>query len=255
MTLAKKSHPRHPNPTIIEAIIEIHLDKPLTNNDLNKIIEGFQKKYKTKKEKILHYTASVGEKGMSINQEDLDQYRILIQKSESILLQMFSDRLSVHWVGKYLGWEFLEIEFFNVWNEFKKRFPKIQGSKCGVRFINRVEEKLADQPLKIWLKDSPNYPKNLLDSKTNFFYRGQWNSYPSKTKNQTQVMITIAESGPNNGAVRPLLYDIDVIHSSFNPIKNDKEIYKIISHLHETIWMIFSSSISKNYKKLLQKKV
>ena len=211
------------------------------------------KNYECKKDNIVVYTAAIGERGMSIGHEKTGQFRLQIQKSEHILVQVFSGRFSVHWLGKYQGWQIFESEFLRIWKDFQAIFPSIQSKKIGIRFINRLDEKTSDQPLQKWFKSSPNYPKNLLGCKSDFFYRGKWSALDSEIPGQRHVMITIAESEPVSENLRPLLYDIDVIHVCQKTFTSNKQIINVILSLHEAIWTIFSSSISNHYKQFLKK--
>ena len=246
-------HPQYSNPSIIEAIIEIHFNNLLSNKDMDVIADELGKNYECKKDNIVSYTAAIGERGMSIGHEKTGQFRLQIQKSKHILVQVFSSRFSVHWLGKYQGWQLFESEFLKVWKDLQTSFPKIQSKKIGVRFINKLEEKTLDQPLQTWFKPSPNYPKNLLACKSDFFYRGKWSTTDNEIPGQRHIMITLAESEPINENRRPLLYDIDVIHSCHKTFSNKKQIIHIISSLHEAIWTIFSSSISNHFKQFLKK--
>jgi len=248
----KKLHPQFSNSSIIEAIIEIHFNDLLSNEDMDVIAGKLGKNYECKKDNIVVYTAAIGERGMTIGHEKTGQFRLQIQKSKHILVQVFSGRFSVHWLGKYQGWQVFESEFLNIWKDFQTTFPKIQSRKIGIRFINRLDEKTSDQPLQVWFKSSPYYPKSLLACKSDFFYRGKWR-LDSEILGQRHMMITIAESEPINENLRPLLYDIDVIHTWDKTFSSTKQIIHVISSLHEAIWTIFSSSISKLYKQVLKK--
>lgn len=247
-----KRHAHYPNSSIIEAIIEVHLDPLLTNESIDNISKAFGQSYECRKDNILMYSAALGEKGLSIAHENTGQVRLQIQKSPQVLAQVFSNRFSVHWIGKYQGWHLFESEFLEIWNSFRTISPKIQSKKFGLRFINRIDEKTIDQPLKIWFKSSSNYPTNLLNSKSDFFYRGKWAYADNEIPGQRYVMITIAESELIAQNLRPVLYDIDMTHTSENFIKNSQMV-SIISSLHEAIWDIFTSSTSKHYKKFLKK--
>lgn len=251
--MTTKKHPHYSNPSIIEAIIEVHLDSLLTNENIDVISKTFGKSYECRKDNILMYSAALGEKGLSIAHENTGQVRLQIQKSPRVLAQIFSNRFSVHWIGKYQGWQLFESEFLEIWDSFQIIFPKTQSKKFGLRFINRLDEKTIDQPLKIWFKPSSNYPTHLLNSKSDFFYRGKWTSTDNEIPGYRHVMITIAESESITKNLRPVLYDIDVIHTCEKIIRDNKQMFSVISSLHEAIWVIFSSSTSNHYKQFLKK--
>lgn len=253
--MAATIHPCYSNSTIIEAIVEVHFDYQLSNKHLDTILQAFSQSYECKKDSIIMYKADIGEKGLSIAHENTGQFRIHIQKSPQVLAQVFSNRLSVHWIGKYQGWRLFETEFLSLWKIFQANSPKIQTKKFGLRFINRIDKKTEKQPLKTWFKSSPNYPTNLLNSKSDFFYRGKWMSDDPEISGYRNIIITIAEAEPIAEKMRPILFDIDAIQTCDENVRNNKQMMHVINILHDAIWSIFSSSISKHYEKHLNKNI
>lgn len=247
----KNLHPLFLKPTLIEAVVEIYLKNPFRNQDIDLMAQRLEKEYACKKGNRKVYMASFNDKGMK--HEEADRLNLQLRRSEQCLTQVFSNRFSVHWLGKYQGWAPFESEFLKAWSDFQSIFPTIEGKRIGVRFINKLNEKTSEEPLEKWLKASPNYPKSLLSSKTNFFYRGNWSMIDEETVDQRDIMITIVEAEPTKTR-NPFLLDIDVAQDCQKSLKNSLQIANLAYALHEDVWNIFFSSLSKTYKQLLKNK-
>lgn len=243
-----KKHPHYPNPTIVEAIIEIRFSKSLENIDNEKLEFIFGSKYTLKKDELVTYIASFNPTGMSLKHDKSGQIRLKLTLGEQIFVQIFPDRFSFHWVGEYPGWDKFHGDFEHFLKQLFKALPNVLGQQIGIRFINKLEQKTFDQNVGFWLKSSPNFPDNLRTAKNDYFYRCKW---PLKIDSWAQVSIAEAEM---NDSFRPLMFDIDVIQQIEKPLKLDTTLSKLTVELHEEIYNIFESSISSNYKKILSYK-
>lgn len=243
-----KAHTHFPNPTIIEAVLEMRLSKPLEKKDDEKIEKTFGNKYALKKDEIVIYTASINPSGMSLQHDKPGQMRLKFNIGEQIVVQIYPDKFSFHWVGKYPGWDSFQAEFKNFWNQFHKALPNITLQQIGIRYINKLDQKTMNQKVGFWLKSSPNYPKNLLDVQCDYFYKCKWPLKPDRW-----AQICIAEAGVVEHT-RPLMLDIDVIQKITKPLKLESILSDLALDLHNEVYDIFESSLSSNYKKLLNSK-
>lgn len=244
-TMKNIKHVHYPNPTIIEAVIEIRLDKPLIHKDNEKIETTFGAKYSLEKDEIIIYTASINPGGMSLHHDKPGQMRLKLTIGEQIFVQVYPDRFSFHWVGKYPGWNKFLDKSEHFWKQLCKALPKITFRQIGIRFINKLCEKTVDQKLGYWLKASPNYPKNILSVQTDYFYKCKW---PLNSDRFAQICIAEAEITENQ---KPLIFDIDVILQVNKPLKIESALTEIAQDLHNDVYNIFESSVSSNYKKVL----
>ena len=242
----EKKHKHFPNPTIIEAVVEMRFAKLLEPIDNENLEGNFGSALK--KDELDVYTASFNPTGMSLQHDKSKQIRFKLNLGEQIFVQIFPDRVSFHCLGKYPGWASFQDEFESFRKKLCLALPNLQILQVGVRFINKLEQKKIDQNLSFWLKPSPNYPKNILAMKSNYFYRWKW---PLKINRWAQVCIAEAQITDN---LKPLMFDIDVIQQIEKPIKLKPALSALAAELHDDVFDIFINSISLKYKKILNSK-
>lgn len=241
----KKKHIQYSNPTIVEAVIEIRFQAILSASDTLKIEMKLGSKYPIEKDELVHYKATVSPGGMALQQDKLGQFRIKLKINNQIIIQIFPDKFSFHWVGKYPGWSTFHAEFQRFWKIFHKLKTELLAKQIGVRFINQINDKTINQEVGYWLKSSPNLPQNIRNSVSDYFFAGKWPIAPERW-----AQVNIAEGISNNDS-KPLIFDIDVFNVLKNPMKTETMIPKITSELHEQVYEIFNSSTSAHYEKLL----
>lgn len=246
--MKKGIHVHYLNPTIIEAVVEIRFAQLLTLEDNEKIEKKFGSHYTLKKDELNIYNAEFNPTGMSLKHDKPGYTRLIVTLENQILVQIYPDKFSFHWVGKYPGGDKFHEKFKGFWTKFCKALPGVMGQQVGIRYINKLDQKTVDQPIGYWLKSSANYPKNILKAKSNYFFRGKW---PLGKNRFAQLSIAEAEIRDN---LNPLILDIDVIQQMDKPLKLEPSFFKIVIELHDEVYDIFSSSISSNYKKVLNTK-
>jgi|GEM_PF-4555455 len=241
MKTKKRIH--YKNPTIIEAVIEVRFATLIDNHAA---VKAFESKYECKKDNLVAYTALFQPDGVSISPNRLEQIRLRFAIKEQVSVQLYPDKFSFHWVGKYPGWDIFQPEFERFWKELCKIFPDLKGNRVGVRFINLVEQKTTQQKIGYWLKKSTNYPQSILSAKTGYFY-----TLKKPLKKGRSVQIFIAEGEPRIEQTKPLIFDIDIVENIDKSTRSS--LANITESLHEEISTIFQGSISINYKKLLKR--
>jgi uncharacterized protein (TIGR04255 family) len=162
-------------------------------------------------------------------------------------------QISFHWQGKYPGWDIFQPAFKLFWTKLLNATPEITSRRVGVRFINMVDEKTADQEVGHWLKPAADYPVGLLSSKVGFFYTMR---RPLKLEHYVQLFVAEGETRASDGC-KPLILDIDVQseHLAREGTTSNKELLSLIEILHDEVGDIFESSITENYLNLLNKRV
>lgn len=244
--MKSRKHTHYKNPTIIEAVVEIRFAKSLEKIDYQKLEKSLGSKFECKKDELVIYSAAFHPSGLSLQHDRPGQIRLKFTLGNQIFVQVYPDRFSFHWVGKYPGWDIFQAEFEKFRKQLWKALPGIMGQQVGIRFINKLDQKTIDQKVGLWLKVSPNYPKNLLSVQSDYFYRCKW---PLRHDRWTQVGI--AEAELTNQSFRPLMLDIDIIQQIDKPLKLDSSLSTLASELHDVVYDIFESSISVHYKKIL----
>jgi uncharacterized protein (TIGR04255 family) len=244
--MKKKKRLSYSNPTIIEAVVEVRFSSSI---DSQKIKNGLGSKYKCAIEDLVVYTAAFSPEGMSLHHNKQGQTRLKFTIKNQVSAQVYADRLSFHWVGKYPGWDVFQPEFENFWKQFSMVYPEVKRSRVGVRFINMLNQKTVKQKVGYWLKPSLNYPESILSAKSDYFL-----SFRRPLEKERFAQIFVAEGEPKAGNVRPLILDIDIIQNINESLQLHFDPTLAMESLHEEIIRIFEGSISLNYKKVLSKK-
>jgi uncharacterized protein (TIGR04255 family) len=151
-------------------------------------------------------------------------------------------------VGNYSGWDVFLDRFYVFLTQLNLVLKNIIARQIGVRFINKLDEKTVDQTVGFWLAPSKNYPENILSVQGDYFYKCKW-----FLNSEQWVQICIAESEPLNKHIRPLIFDIDVAKLLKTPLELSDSLTEIASVLHDEVYDIFETSLTPNYKKILNK--
>src|SRR5690349_19245283 len=109
--MKNRKHTHYKNPTIIEAVVEIRFTKSLENSDNQELEKILGSEFECKKDKLVIYTAMFHPSGLSLQHEKPSQERLIFTCGDQISAQVYQDRFSFHWVGKYPGWKSYESKF------------------------------------------------------------------------------------------------------------------------------------------------
>lgn len=247
--MKRNSHKQYKNPTIIEAIIEVRFAKKIEKNDHQNLEKVLGSKYTCKKDELVTYTAQFNPSELALQHDKSGEIRLKFTLKDQIFVQVYPDRLSYHWVGKYPGWDTFQSEFHRFSKHLNNALPEIKGQQVGVRFINKLDQKKTKQKVGFWLKSSPNYSKCILVTHSGYFYRCRWS-----LKSDRWAQVCIAEAELTKEDYKPLIFDIDVIQHIPKFLKIESSLIDLASDLHDEIYKIFNSSISSNYKRVLNRK-
>lgn len=242
----KKKRIHYSSPTIIEAVIEVRFASSM---DTQKIEKKLGSRYKYEKSDLVVYAAAFNPTGVSLQQSRPGQTRLKFTIKDQVSAQVYPDRLSFHWVGKYPGWGVFQPEFADFWKQLAKVCPEVKGNRISVRFINMVDQKTVKQQVAYWLRPSLHYPKSILAAKSDYFL-----SFRRPLGKERLVQIFVAEGELKEKHIKPLILDIDVIQNIAASSQRRFDPSKTIELLHEEIFRIFQDSISLNYKKVLNEK-
>ncbi len=242
----------YPNPTIAEALCEIHFDGNVSQNFDNDSFLKFLKEElisdypSVTEQKIKQYHASITDMGISINEEKDNRTRLIFKhKERNHLLQLHSNILTINEVGKYFGWDVFLQDIYRGWNAINQKLSPMSVKRIGLRYINLIPRKDINEPLSAWLKPCKYYPHAILDNNTGFLSRNEF-----ELENNCRLIVTISE--PNvKDKKGGIVFDIDVISTISNCNADLKVIYEHLENLHNIAWIVFSSSLSPKYEALL----
>jgi uncharacterized protein (TIGR04255 family) len=241
------NNPHYPNPSIAEALCEIHFTTKTENtkDSIKELKKVFKNSYQPPQEKtIKQYHATIKEIGVSVEETSVPCW-VFKHNERNHLVQVFPHMLSVNELERYPGWKTFSDDLSFVWNSARKAFSISSIKHVGLRYINLIPRKNADEPLSQWLKPNKYYPDGILDSVTAFVSRSEFSIEESK-----RLIVTIAEAAQKNHD-KGFIFDIDTVFQ-INESMEWKSICEKITSLHDLISDVFFSSTTRKYESFLK---
>jgi uncharacterized protein (TIGR04255 family) len=240
-------NPQYVNPSISEALCEIHFATKTGNfeDSIKELKLLLKSSYQEPREKkIKQYHAKIKEVGVSLEETPVS-FWVFKHNERNHLIQIFPHMLSVNELGKYPGWKIFSDDLFSAWNAVKKAFSVLDIKHIGLRYINLIPRKNAEEPLSQWLQPNRYYPDGILDSTTGFVSRSEFNIEESK-----RLIVTIAEAIQDNHE-KGFIFDIDTV-AQINEAMEWESIIEKIDSLHDLVSDVFFSSIARKYESFLK---
>lgn len=238
----------YPNPTIAEALCEIHFysKADYDNCKLDVLKNVLKIDYpNVTEQKIKQYRAAINESGISVEEEKLGANRwIFKHKDRNHLLQIHPGTLTINQVGMYPGWDKFKEDIFEGWTAINHAFPVVVIKRIGLRYINLIP-RVVKEPLSEWLTINQYYPNAILDNIDSFFSRSEF-----KLKENKRLIVSISEPLEPNGRV---IFDLDVI-SAVEEENNISSLSAMLDGLHDKLSEVFFSSLTKKYEAYLEEK-
>lgn len=240
-------NPQYANSSISEALCEIHFTT--TTDDFESSIKELKKLFKPayqepKEKKIKQYHAKINEVGLSVEEKPI-LFWVFKHSERDHLIQVSPHMISVNELGKYPGWEVFSKDLSFAWNAITTAFSIEHIRHIGLRYINLIPRKNAEEPLSQWLQPNKYYPDGILDSCTGFVSRSEFSVEESK-----RLIITIAEASQNNHE-KGFVFDIDSI-IQIHAATEWESILEKIDSLHDLVSDVFFSSIARKYESFLK---
>lgn len=232
----------YPNPTISEALCEIHFssNEEYNQKKINELKNTLKNTYPDVSEKqIKHYRAEIGENGLSMK-EEVSQRGIFKHKERNHLLQISPGLLTVNEIGRYPSWDTFINDINLGYSTLSKVFTISSIDRVGLRYINLIPRRDRNEALFYWLNPNKYYPDGILNNTTGFLSRCEFN-----LQNNHKLIVTLSESLQQDN-LGFIIFDIDVISSGLQ----NTEYQLLLSHLNELHAIasdVFHSSISQKY--------
>lgn len=236
---AIQPHPSYPNPTIAEAVCELHFALP----------EGTSWKASLAGElfKRIHNEFPEMEPVMDLGVRfELSPQRIghsmlparqrtkFTHKSQQLLLQLGPRIFTVNVLPKYPGWSKMRSEVIKWWEEATKVLKPTKITRIGLRYINRIDNLGKSETPGDWFRASAFVPAGILRSRGAFLSRIE-----SEIDAENRVVVTMAEVKQDDE--RGIVFDIDrIIQKQVSLSK--KTLAASIDSLHEEVWNVFQAA-------------
>jgi uncharacterized protein (TIGR04255 family) len=240
------------NPTIAEAICEIHFEcNPLQSAVTDTISKSLKNMLisdypKVTEQQFKQFHASISDMGVTVNEEKINTNRLVFKhKDRNHIIQFLPNILTINEIERYPGWKVFFKDISHGWEALNSGYPSVSVKRIGLRYINLIPRKNISESLSAWLKPNIYYPSAILNSSKSFLSRNEFD-----LENDRRLIVTLSE--PNQKDMKGnIIFDIDVVlifkdkNMDLNGIKNHLE------ELHDMVWKVFSTSISSKYEDLL----
>lgn len=230
-------HPTYDNPTIREALCEIHFTLPediaWDQSLFGKFYQHIQDDFPEMEpvaESAVRLQLQPGRVEFKPGQSRM-RYR---HSSRNILLQLASGVLTVNVLPMYEGWANMKKDIKQAWIWADEVIKPKDITQIGLRYINFIpKSEPSERPID-WFSPNEYVARAVLDSFPGFFSRVE-----IRSDNHNRSIVTFGESKREGSHY--FVLDIDCIAEGFAPTKIPEH---IVEPLHDCAWSIFNSFMS-----------
>lgn len=244
-------HPTYPNPTITEAVCDIHFRlkewKPSLPGELFKHIQDEFPEM----EPIIELGVQLEFGPFGTGTKILPQTQKVRYKhgSRPLILQLAENNLSVSILPPYKGWRLMKDDVLSAWQKAEEVLQPITIFRIGLRYINRIEKDTELARTADWLVANDFIPKSILQSEKGFLLRLQ-----THLNAENLVIVTLGDTqAVSETEFGNIIFDIDrIVEREIQPqadILNQE-----MDRLHSDVWHIFESARGVKLSLLLNKR-
>lgn len=247
-------HPSYPNPTIAEALCEIHFrlapEKPWKPSLVGEFFKAIQAEFpEMEPVQELGLQVEVGAGGVS--QRVLPpRSRIRFKHRERpLLLQLIEGTLTVNLLPKYPGWERMRQDIVDAWKKAMETLNAQAIRRIGLRYINRIVRQSESERPSDWLEPTDFIPAGLLRSAHGFLARNE-----VQLDRENRIIVTLGDQPPDGDAPSgAIVFDIDRIVERDLPT-SEEAVFRETDSLHEHVWQEFSKAQGEKLRAFLNQR-
>jgi len=239
-------HPAFPNPTIREALCEIHFALPegvvWDSTNFGKFFMRIQSEFPELEPVTsagLQVQLTSGRVGFLPPQSRM-RYK---HASRNLLLQLSEGIITVNVLPKYAGWTQMQADIEQAWIWAREVLNPTGITRIGLRYINFVPKASKDELPMEWFAPNDYVAAAVLASQPGFLSRVEVHS--------TLLRRSVVTFGEAAEAEEPMIVlDMDCIHEAGEGQFLD--LPPVLSSLHDTAWKIFSVFVTPRLRTLLE---
>lgn len=239
-------HSAFSNPTIREALCEIHFTLPegvvwdsAIYGRFFKHVEGEFPELEPVTSAGLQMQLPSGRVGF-LPPHSRMRYK---HASRNLLLQLSEGIITVNLLPKYGGWTQMQADIALAWSWTKDIVMPTGIARIGLRYINFIPKANKDEVPGDWLAPNAYVASAVLASQPGFLSRAEVHS-----TRQRKAIVTVGEAVEGERSM--LVLDTDCIEEAEKD--QSLELQPTISLLHDTAWQIFSSFLTTRLKAFLE---
>lgn len=245
-------HHQYSNPTISEAVCEIHFTlaegqtwQPSIFGEYLKLIGDNYPNMEPQIESGFEIRPSP--QGLMQRALPPRQKILYRNKTNTALVQLKEGMVAFNVLPPYQSWDSMLENILDAWNKTLQLIAINDVVKTGLRFINRIERESDSQKASEWLKAGEYISSATLKSEGDFLSRAECR--PDKDSLLT-VTVGIDRAVGKFGSI---IFDIDRITETILAPKVDT-LKAHIDTLHEQVWSVFDAAKTEKLEALLNKK-
>jgi|GEM_PF-1486091 uncharacterized protein (TIGR04255 family) len=255
--MENNKHPQYPNPTIVEAICEIHFHfednqkwSPLWIGEYYKLVQEEFGVIEPITLMNLPNQLLISSDGQPIYAPQFIQVTRYRHKNRQGYIQLAEGRISVHAESPYPGWEQMQKDLMFAWKHFVNLSHPLSISRIGMRYINRIERSKPNETLEAWLTPTDYIPKAVLQSLSHGMSSTQRQiDSCNRLRVNLSEQIQLPEQTPSESSA--FIFDIDHIFEG-NLQTNEDVVVHELERLHGSVWQTFSDAKGPRLERLLQ---
>jgi len=240
---SSEPHPTYTNPTVNEAICDIHFTIPegLSWNS------SYYSKYFTLIQGEYSLFEPVFDSGAPVFDKSSTKMRFYHDKRNHYI-QLSELALTINELQPYLGWQIMQTDILNAWGVHREAIGPVQIDAVSLRYVNFILAENEHQKLGEWLEKNPYVADSVLTMQPSF------SQVLSTTQKGTRLLINTGEikSPPEDGE-RTFVLDINAMYMVDEG--SQIEISAVINQLHNEVWEIFNGFKSDKLDGLLNEEV
>ncbi|MDI9548459.1 MAG: TIGR04255 family protein [Chloroflexota bacterium] len=239
------AHPTYPNPTIREALCEIHFRLPEGQSWQPALFSRFFRRIESEFPVMEPVTEAGFQLQLHSGRAEFAPPRSRMRYRHAdrpLLLQVSDSILTVNMLPPYTGWQQLHSDIDHAWAWADEVFQPAGITRIGLRYINIIPQ-LAEEPAGDWLAPNDFVAAAALASLPGFLSRAE-----VRYSAQTRTIVTVA--GAADADSSHFLLDIDCITEQ--PNDDLLPLDPTLTELHDRVWSVFAGFLTPRYHMHLQ---
>jgi len=246
------AHPSFKNPSITEAVCEIHFrladDEHWSHSLFGEFFKRIQDEYPSMEPGTeVGLEIEVGPHGFGQKVLPPRQKMRFRHADRPLVIQLAQGILTINVMKPYPGWHRMQEDVIGAWTKARETFRPSAITRVGLRYINRIEREDPEEAAQEWLRPGEYLPPGVLRSNRGFFLRVEAHLDPSN-----RLIVTLGDdrsaSAGDHGAI---VFDIDRIVNEEVSTTADALRGKTTA-LHEDVWQVFSESLTDRLRQRLE---
>jgi uncharacterized protein (TIGR04255 family) len=247
------AHPSDPNPTIAEALCEIHFRQPPGKvwppTAFGDFFKRIQREY-PEMQPVVDLGVQFEAGSLGVGQTLLPPRPRMRYKhaTRPLLLQLVENVFTLNVLAPYPGWGVMRREVLRVWQQLKRVLEPSVITRIGLRYINRIDRQAKDEPAGAWLVAGDYIAPAVLRSAPGFLSRVE-----TRPAMDNRLIITLGDAAPEGESLYgAIIFDIDRIAEQELPPERE-DVARQIDRLHRHVREVFDSSKSTKLDQLLKR--